>query len=185
MYPSQVLHNTPLARRIHRALDNKRAFAAYLRSLPDDTVFDPGSPDRGPVAEYLRTRRLGPVDVYTRFANWQEGYVYNECRVPRETEHFIEEFSNSDHTAKAAREIWARVTAAQPGPLRDSYTRRDIRRAALDAARAAVCRGCRDEAEPRTGRLIDWAICFNSTGPELAVTAVCPAGHVKTVFVRL
>jgi hypothetical protein len=77
------------------------------------------------------------------------------------------------------------VQPAQPVPLRDRYTRRDIRRAALAAARAAVCRGCRDEAGPRTGRLIDWAINFKSTGPELVAHAVCPAGHVKTAFVRL
>jgi hypothetical protein len=112
MYAWEAHTNTPLARRIHGALSNKRAFAAYLRSLPDDTVFERYSPDRGPVVDYLCARRLGPVRVYPNHASWEEYCRYNDCLLPRTMEQFLEAFGRApDAGVKTAREVWARVTA--------------------------------------------------------------------------
>jgi hypothetical protein len=112
MYAWEAYTDTPLARRIYGALNNKRAFAAYLRSLPDDTVFERYSPERGLVVDYLRARGLGPVRVYSDHADWEEYCRYNECLLPRPMEQFLKAFGRApDGSVKTAREVWARVTA--------------------------------------------------------------------------
>jgi hypothetical protein len=78
-----------------------------------------------------------------------------------------------------------------PITLRDRYTRRDIQRAALAAARRAICRDCATaDGRPRgRSRLIGWDIIFNAGGVpcpvELLAYARCPAGHVGTAYVTL
>jgi hypothetical protein len=86
-----------------------------------------------------------------------------------------------------------RTALEQPVTLRDRYTRRDIQRTALRAARGAVCRECLaaaappPDAAPPKGRprLIGWAILFLRPYVELVAYTRCPAGHVDTAYVPL
>jgi hypothetical protein len=109
----QAWRNTPTARRIVAALRNERAFRDYLASLPDDTVFGPGSPTKCPVARYLRARTGAErLHVYTNVAHWHEGDRRNGCPLPPLVARFVRAFDRrADGSVRDVRGLWAALTA--------------------------------------------------------------------------
>jgi hypothetical protein len=112
-YNDKPWRDTPTAREIVAALRDERAFAEYLASVPDNTMFACGSRTECPVARYLRARtRAERVQVYTNVAHWEEGDRHNACELPPLVARFVRAFDHgANGTVRAVRELWARLTA--------------------------------------------------------------------------